>query len=72
MAFGRAEQSRFGQSNSKLAVAAECVIRSHHGSMAHHKPTTRYDARYANPHLNQYRYHYEISFQRETDTQRKN
>ncbi len=28
-----------------------------------HKLRVRYDARYANPHLNQYRYNYEISFQ---------
>ena len=41
---------------------AECIIRSHHGSMAHHKPRVRYDARYANPQFNQYRYNYEMSF----------
>jgi hypothetical protein len=40
----------------------ECIIRSHHGSMAHHKPRVRYDARYANPQFNQYRYNYEMSF----------
>jgi hypothetical protein len=33
------------------------------GCMAHHKPRIRYNARYANPHLNQYRYNYAISFQ---------
>jgi hypothetical protein len=46
----------------------ECINRNHHGSMAHHKPRVRYDARYANPHLNQYRYNYEISFQRQKPT----
>jgi hypothetical protein len=48
--------------SSGNAVWPEHIIRSHHGSMAHHKPWGRYDARYVNPQFNQYRYNDEMSF----------